>query len=116
MNPRKVPRTSGTHPLVKEELVRYGTPQALKPFLGAALAFWFEAADHGLPPGIAHDELISVRRGEPKSDWRLYLIHKCGFRIGIAERLDGEDLLLLLLIPAKNITAAEALQEARKRL
>ena len=116
MDPPKAPSAHGVHPLVKEELLRYGTPQALKPYLGAALAFWYEAVEHGLPPGISHAEMISVRRGEPNSEWRLYLITKCGVRIGIAERLDGEDLLLLLLIPAKNMTIAEAILEARKRL
>jgi hypothetical protein len=116
VDPRKAPSTWGVNPRVKEELVKYGTPQAFKPRLGAVLAFWYEAAEHGLPPGISHEEMISVRRGEQKSDWRLYLITKCGFRIGIAERLDGEDLLLLLLLPAKSITVADALLEARKRL
>ena len=116
MDPRKAPSARGVHPQVKEEVLKYGTPQALKPYLAAALAFWYEAAERGLPPGIAHDETISVRRGEPKSDWRLYLITKCGFRIGIAERVDGEDLLLLLLIPAKHMTLAEAILEARNRL
>jgi hypothetical protein len=116
VDPRKAPGTWGVNPRVKEELVKYGTPQAFKPRLGAALAFWYEAAEHGLPPGISHDEMISVRRREQQSDWRLYLITKCGFRIGIAERQDGEDLLLLLLLPAKSITVADALLEARKRL
>jgi hypothetical protein len=116
VNPRKAPKNTGVHSKVTDELVRYGTPQDLKPNIGAALATWYDAGEFGLPPGLSHVAIISDRRGGQNADWRLYLEIKAGIRIAIAERLDGEDLLLLLLVPAKLMSEAEALNEARNRL
>jgi hypothetical protein len=114
MKPRKKPLSSSESAKSVEELGKYGSLQKYKFAIAHVITFW---QDHGRPSGLPenwlHDGLVI---DATQAEWRIYLRRMNELYVGFCESKDGSVLRLLMIVPVKETTKAEALMNLRARV
>jgi hypothetical protein len=117
MKPRKRPTRKGVRKKAEIETAEYGEHQRYIPGLVAAGNFCeHHAFKDGLPEDWEFRQRVTVYAGDQQANWKIYIETVKGIRLAFAESEEGETLILLLVVPTRELKVRQALTEARKRL
>lgn len=120
MKPRTAPTYTAVTQQALEELKVYGLRQQYKPSMFDVAAYWQEVKRLGLPEGEPDRQTVIVVGEGERAEWKIYVVKqgaiRKAIRMGFAESLGGGTLYLMLLVPVKAMTIAQAVTEVCNRL
>jgi hypothetical protein len=117
MKPRTRPTKVAITQKAIDETRNYGESQRYIPGILAAGEFWeVHAAPAGLPEDWDDRGTVTVYFGDEHINWKIYMQTVSGIRMAFAESENAETLILLMVVPARELKFRPALTEARKRI